>query len=284
MLVELAVGDAYGAGFEYARPDFVARFNDRTRYIKHPRHGIAPGAYTDDTQMSIAICEVMLAAEGWTRGLLAERFVQAFKRDPREGYAQRFYHFLHEVSDGADFLDKIIPTSDKSGAAMRAAPIGLFNTVDEVRHKCELQARITHDTTSGVNAALAAALMTHYCYHDLGPKAGLGRFIERHVPGNWSDRFAGKVGSKGWMSVKAAITALSESTGMCALLRRCIAFTGDVDTVASIALAAGSVSRELKQDLPQQLIEGLERGPYGLEYLRSLDAKLIATFPRRSVG
>lgn len=283
MLIELAVGDAYGAGFEYARPDFVARFNDCTRYVKHPRHGIQPGAYTDDTQMSIAVCEALLAAEDWTRELLADRFVQAFKRDPREGYAQRFYHFLREVSDGAEFLANIIPTSDKSGAAMRAAPIGLLNNLGEVLNKCELQARITHDTPKGVHAALAAALATHYFYHDIGPRAGLGKFIEKHVPGNWSDRYKGKVGSKGWMSVKAAITALAECSGMSDLLQRCIAFTGDVDTVASIALAAGRFSREIKQNLPQDLFDGLERGPYGFDYLSSLDEQLQAAYPRRSV-
>jgi ADP-ribosyl-[dinitrogen reductase] hydrolase len=55
MLLELAVGDAYGAGFEYAPLEVVRKHNTATHYIQHPRHNIRPGCYTDDTQMSLAI-------------------------------------------------------------------------------------------------------------------------------------------------------------------------------------------------------------------------------------
>lgn len=47
MLVELAVGDAYGAGFEYVEPSLVHRHNDLSGYFKHPRHGIKPGCYIE---------------------------------------------------------------------------------------------------------------------------------------------------------------------------------------------------------------------------------------------
>src|SRR4051812_7127086 len=123
MLLEIALGDAYGAGMEYAEPDFVRRHNDLSGYVRHPRHDIAPGAYTDDTQLSLAIAEAVLEDAEWTRERLADRFVGAFKRDPRLGYAQRFHDFLVEVADGTEFLRDIDPRSDKSGAAMRAVPI-----------------------------------------------------------------------------------------------------------------------------------------------------------------
>src|SRR5687768_15127870 len=122
MLIEIAIGDAYGAGFEYGDPRAVRDDNDLTHYVKHPRHRLRPGCYTDDTQMSIAVAEMIVSGEAWTPVNLASRFVEAFKRDPREGYAQRFYGFLREVRDGEEFVRKIRPDSDKSGAAMRAAP------------------------------------------------------------------------------------------------------------------------------------------------------------------
>src|SRR5262249_29833233 len=132
----------------------------------------------------------------------------------------------------------IQPDSDKSGAAMRAAPIGIFSTIAEVQQRATIQARITHNTVDGVNAAVAAALMAHYCIYRLGPRAQVGQFVEAHVPGNWGDPWRGKVGSKGWMSVQAAVTALVRNARMTTLLRDCIEFGGDVDTVATIALAA----------------------------------------------
>jgi hypothetical protein len=54
-----------------------------------------------------------------------------------------------------------------------------------------------------------------------------------------------------------------------------VSYTGDVDTVAAIALAAGSCSREVSQDLPEVLTEGLENGKYGREYLIELDRRLF---------
>src|SRR5437016_3488053 len=104
MLLELAVGDAYGAGFEYTDRDTIRENNDLTHYVKHPRHHTLPGSYTDDTQMSLAIAEAIVSGDPWTPERLAERFVAAFQRDPREGYAARFYAFLQSVRDGKQFL------------------------------------------------------------------------------------------------------------------------------------------------------------------------------------
>ena len=80
MLLELAVGDAYGAGFEYADRAIIQGHNDLSRYIKHQRHDIVPGCYTDDTQMSLAIAEAIVSGEPWTPLNLVNRFVAAFKR------------------------------------------------------------------------------------------------------------------------------------------------------------------------------------------------------------
>lgn len=276
MLLELAIGDAYGAGFEYVSSQIIRDSNDLSKYVQHPRHQIKPGCYTDDTQMSIAIAETIVAKKPWTAEILANQFVTAFKRDPRVGYASSFYQFLLEIQSGREFLEKIIPTSDKSGAAMRAAPIGVFSTVEQVIEAATIQAAITHNTPDGINAAIAVALMAHYFIYQLGLKQDLGAFLEAHVSGQWSQPWQGKVKEKGWMSVRAAITAIKRNNCMSDLLRDCISFTGDVDTVAAIALAAGSCSSEITPDLPAHLIETLENGSYGKDYLIDLDRQLIS--------
>lgn len=275
MLLELAIGDAYGAGFEYASSDLVQCYNDLSRYVQHPRHQLKLGSYTDDTQMSLAIAETIVAQEPWTPEVLATRFVETFKRDPREGYASRFYQFLLKIRDGREFLEAINWTSDKSGAAMRAAPMGVFPTVEKVIEAATIQAAITHNTPDGINAARAAALMSHYFIYQLGPKRKLGKFLNAYVSGEWSKPWQGEVKSKGWMSVRAAITAVMRNDSLSELLQDCIAFTGDVDTVAAIALAAASCSEEIIQDLPAHLIAGLENGPYGRDYIIELDRQLM---------
>jgi len=78
------------------------------------------------------------------------------------------------------------------------------------------------------------------------------------------------------MSVQAAVTALLRSESMSDVLKMCIQFSGDVDTVAAIALAAGSCSAEIAQDLPVHLFDDLENVRYGRDYIRLLDTQLMA--------
>ncbi|MEB3278367.1 MAG: hypothetical protein VKK42_05525 [Lyngbya sp.] len=79
----------------------------------------------------------------------------------------------------------------------------------------------------------------------------------------------------GWECVQAAVTAIVRNHSLSKILQDCVAFTGDVDTVAAIALGAASCSQEVTQDLPSHLFEGLENGKYGRDYIRELDQKLF---------
>ncbi|KKN37560.1 hypothetical protein LCGC14_0762450 [marine sediment metagenome] len=277
MLVELAIGDAYGHCFEYA--DENIKYNNLSGYIQHPRHKkLKPGEYTDDTQMSIAIAELIVSGDEWTPFNIANRFVDCFKRDWRDGYARGFQKFLEGINNGQEFLNKIKPHSDKSGSAMRSCPIGVYKDVYEVLEKAKIQAKLTHDTPDGIAAAQAAALMTHLCIYDrqvYSYVAFMGNALNTHVgTRDWCERWEGKVKSKGYMSVHAALTAVRNNLKLSDLLRACINFTGDTDTVATIALGAASCSSEYTNDLPQVLIDRLENGKYGRDYLETLDVEL----------
>jgi len=275
--MELAIGDAYGAAFEYAPAAMVAEFNTVTGYHTHPRHvGPAQGGYTDDTQMTLALAELLVDGAEWTAPVIADKFVEVFHRDPRVGYATRFQEFLASTRTGKEFLANIRPDSDKSGAAMRVSPVGLLPTVAAIREYAAVQARVTHDTPGGVASAEAAALAVHYCHHELGPLAEVAAWISDQTGVDWTRPWSGKVGPKGEMAVRAALTALAPTTSMRDLLRTCVAFTGDVDTVATIALAAASRSPEVADDLPMPLYRNLEQGPYGFGYLYELDRRLLS--------
>lgn len=287
MLLEMAISDAYGAGMEYVSKDLVAEHNTLKGYVSHPRHGQKPGTYTDDTQMALAIAESMVAAQEWSREILAQKFVDVFKRDPRKGYSQRFYWFLREVKDGAEFLARIDPRSAKSGAAMRAPPLGLYPVIADVLERAKIQAIVTHRTPEGIASAQAAALAVHYLAYGLGPKAGLGRFLGREITFDygWHKPWRGKVGPSGLEAVHAAVYVLSRAETLTGVLRAAVAFTGDVDTVAAIAMAAAATSDHYLWDLPPVLVAGLEQGPFGADYLRKTDRVLAKKFgkPRKDV-
>lgn len=281
MLLEIAIGDAMGAGFEYAKPT-KARPNDLSQYRSHPKWRQIPGAYTDDTEMSIAIAELLVEGARWNPSTIAEKFVHVFKRNnQRTGYAARFYEFLCSVNNGSEFLAKIKPDSEKSGAAMRVCPLAVVKDTDKMLEMVEIQARVTHNTDAAVTAAKAVALAAHAALWSYYSKQDLGVYAQGQVPGDrfghdWSQPWKGKVGPPGCESAHAAIYAVASSESMTEILTKCIDFEGDVDTVAAMAMGIGSCCTDIKQDLPENLILTLENGPYGKDYLTELDRKLMA--------
>jgi ADP-ribosylglycohydrolase len=123
-LTTLAIGDAFGACFEGlpARNDDAAPIK-LEGYPKNPRwKTLGGGRYTDDAQMSLGLAEFLIATPDLktaTPVSLANYFVKAYQRDPRGGYMPGFRSLLESCADGSDFLARIRPHSDKSGAAMR---------------------------------------------------------------------------------------------------------------------------------------------------------------------
>jgi len=280
MLLEIGIFDSYGCGFEFAPPS-GHRQNDLKCYYSHPRHKNIPGSYSDDTEMSIAITELLIENTKWTPLNIANKFVEVFKRNgQRKGYAHRFYEFLCSVDNGTQFIENIIPDSEKSGAAMRASPLGIISDINKLLQMCETQAKVTHNTIGGIKSAQIAALMAHYFIYDLGDKKDLPEFLENELNlisfgKDLSKDWIGKVGVKGLDCVHAALTAIRHCNSMSELLKTCIEFTGDVDTIAAIAAGPASWSKEIKQDIPENLIMTLENGKYGKDFLIELDNKLL---------
>ncbi len=275
MLIEKAIGDAYGACFEYMPVDFVRQHNTLSGYPQHPVLNIKPGRYTDDTQMALALSEVLVSDKPWKKRVIADQIVECFKRDPREGYTSGLYQLLQEVESGKELLSRLVPSSDSSGAAMRSAPLGIISTMDEVMERAKVQASITHNTELGIKTAQAVALAAHYMFYGIGPKSRLGIFLSEKLLYDFDEPWQGVVGRKSWMCVRAVVTALKNSGSMSELLKEVVAFTGDTDTVAAIALAIGAHSEEIEQDLPKPLLDGLENDKYGMDYLKEMNNKLL---------
>lgn len=309
MMLEIAIGDAYGACFEAAPPKFVNANNDLV-YQNHPRKLrkrledyipslVAPGAYTDDTQMAIAVAEAMLDDPEWTVEGLAGRFLEVFKRDERRGYTPYLLTVMMNCDTGKGLLSKINGNSTKSGGAMRAGPIGLYEDFDEVVRRAKFQASVTHNSWLGTNSAVGAALMVHYFYYNHGPKENLCGWLRDEYFGDslhspepfqvdeevvhcW--RSGNKVRVHAWDVLEAAIYAIEAHDSMSEILKQCVAYTGDVDTVAAIAMGPASLAKDIKQDLPPHLFADLERGDYGHDFLVQLDDILQKMFPRKDLN
>lgn len=275
MLLHAAIGDAYGAGFEFADRSKIDTLNTLVRYERHPLFDSIFKTYTDDTQMALAIAELLVEGAEWTTENIADKFVAVFKRDPRHGYAKRFYQLLSEVQSGEELLAKIIPKSERNGAAMRAYPLGLLKTEQEILEKTAIQARVTHTTESAVQAAQAIALMSHFYQYQKGDRLQLPEYLADYQSITWRSDWMEEVGMDGVQTVNAVLTVLQQETQLSAMLLKSVAFGGDVDTVASLVLAIACQHPEVEDDLPQWLFDELENGLYGRDYLMNMDKKLL---------
>jgi hypothetical protein len=110
----------------------------------------------------------------------------------------------------------------------------------------------------------------------------LSHFLEVNLPGyHWEDPWQDPVPNEGIPVVKAVLTVLTYLTSATEMLKASVAFTGDVDTVAALVLAAASQHPDVTWDLPDSLLENLEPGgKFGAEYLQQMDVALESAYPK----
>lgn len=271
MLINIAIGDAYGAGFEFASKKIIDDEHRLTEYHASRIDDLKKGQYTDDTQMTLGIMELMLNEKEWNKNNIAESFLNVFKRDVRHGYAKGFFSFLESIETAEEFNRLIKPNSIRNGAAMRSVPLGFFSDIEDVKEKARLQAVVTHDTAEGIISSQAVALMTFYFLNDLGKKDGLKSFIEKELLFSFIDNKTDRTKCDGIDTINAVLTVLRESNSLTEIIDKSVLLGGDTDSVASIACGIASQSKEFKQDLPVFLFNELENNKYGRDYLIKLN-------------
>lgn len=274
MLTEIAIADAYGAGFEFCSEDKIISLNNLELYSKHELYDIL-GKYTDDTQMSIAIVEFILSDREWNKENIASKFIECFKRDVRLGYSEGFFNLLSKVESSKELLELIIPTSERNGAAMRSVPIGFLKNKEDVIALAKLQAQVTHDSPIGIQSSCAVALAAYFGTRQKGSINDLESFLESEQYGNWDYNWRDRVSLNAYDTVSAALTYLLKHSSLSELLKSCINLGGDTDSVAAIAVGLATCFMEYKKDLPIQLYNNLNEDKYGISFLLDLESKFL---------
>ena len=276
MLLAVAIGDAYGAGFEFIPHETLHAGNDGLAYRQNVRwRDVRPGNYTDDTCLTVALAEFLVSNTPWTHANLADAFYNAYARDPRPGFAPGFRGILSSISSGREFLERILPHSDASGSAMRVSPMGMLGTAREVIDGATWQASLTHASAQGIAAAQAAALAVFGAREGIVAWGGVGRWLNSLVPGyNWDAPVTSRIPNKGVPVVRAAVQALVAGPSLTGVLCAAVAPGGDVDTCAAIAMSIAASMPDAVDDLVPVLRDDLEDGKYGRSYIVELDAAL----------
>ncbi len=303
MLLGIAIGDTFGAGYEFVRNydrDKLQEINI-AEYRAHPspNYKHKKGRYTDDTQMSIAVAELLISGQEFNLENLADFFVRCYKRDPIVGYAKGFQAFLDSISTKEEFLAKIISTSTRNGAAMRAVPIGVLDDPERVVNYATINASLTHNTPNGRASSVIVSLLSHYqlferriaTVEEIMPyihnvDAETTSYIKKIAKMDVLDPellFGQEHKDKGvpcdgMRTAGAVFYLLSRFTEPKDILRESIRLGGDTDSVASISLGINFMHREVS-DLPQSLYDELTNHAFGRDYLLELGEKLADKFP-----
>jgi ADP-ribosylglycohydrolase len=154
----LAIGDAFGQMFSTAPRSARGR-------VRENRLPPRPWWRTDDTEMALAIVEVLNRFGRVDQDALARRFAERFAEEPDRGYGAMARIILRSVLHGGDWRQASATAFGKAGSkgnggAMRVAPLGAWfaDDLDLVVSEAWASAAVTHAHPEGQAGAVAVAV------------------------------------------------------------------------------------------------------------------------------
>lgn len=161
----LSIGDAFGQTF--FRP--IADLDTRVAARRVPP---SPWKYTDDTEMAIAIVEVLQQDGSLNQDRLAAAFARRYERDPHRGYGAGAHETLERIGNGMPWREAAQRAFEGAGSlgnggAMRVAPLGAWFADDpaSVVREARASAEITHLHPEGQAGAIAVAVAAAWASH-----------------------------------------------------------------------------------------------------------------------
>ncbi len=150
-LVGSALGDALGRSFEGSwAPE-----------VKPEKFS---GRWTDDTHMMIGVAESLIENEGFDGRHMAETFIENYQSEPWRGYGPgppRVFKWIRSGLPWNEAAKRLYGGAGSygNGAAMRAAPVGIFyhDDPEQLRAVAYGQSQITHTHELGVEGAALQA-------------------------------------------------------------------------------------------------------------------------------
>jgi poly(ADP-ribose) glycohydrolase ARH3 len=297
-LVGLAVGDATGAPYEGLPGDMIFQMGPAQKIVETPPDEVRQ--YTDDTQMAIGVAETLVECGEIREGVLCSAFARNY--DPARGYGQGARRVIEAMISGGDWRSlarSLFPGGSLgNGAAMRVAPVGLMfrDDLDRVAEQAELSALPTHVHPIAIDGARLTALAVALATRDtpFNRRDFLGELEKRAVteefqwqlsiaaqlkPGDSLTGFGNSL--EAHRSVVTAISCFAGSPNdYSGAISRAIGQGDDTDTLAAMA-GAISGARLGVNAIPPHLVESLENGSKGRDYILSLAKRLYKAYNSR---
>ncbi len=154
-MMGLAVGDAVGTTLEFKRRDSYQHLTDM---IGGGPFGLAPGEWTDDTSMALALGDSLIQCQGFQPDDVMNRFLAWWQKGEYSHNGRCFDIGVTTLSALRDWRASdrrnpyLGPTDDQSsgnGCIMRLAPvpIAFHNDLDECKYISGQQSALTHGSS-----------------------------------------------------------------------------------------------------------------------------------------
>jgi ADP-ribosyl-[dinitrogen reductase] hydrolase len=247
-LLGLAVGDALGATLEFATRDSLPRHTEMTG---GGPHRLAPGQWTDDTSMALALGDSLLACNGLDASDLMERFQAWFARgeysctgacfDIGRTTAEALFRFS---GTGDPWAGSVSEYAAGNGSLMRLAPAALFALHDDALalRLARDQSRTTHGAPQAVEACALFAAMLREAVLGAGKNVLRSRPWPGHqavsaiAAGGWRGKDRSEISSSGYVihTLEAALWCVDRSESFEAALALAVNLGDDADTVGAV--------------------------------------------------
>ena len=173
MFLGIAIGDALFMPVETYDADKIRSLHGRiNRYLEPPfahkwhkdtKHS---GAWTDDTQLTLAVADSLIEYRGFNMDDLAQRHVDYYRREGDRGFGATTRNAIKRIESGVHWSDSGKTNNPRhgrgNGLPMKIAPLGAMDC--QLIQGCDF-ACMTHYTYLGVESALAHMNAIHACLH-----------------------------------------------------------------------------------------------------------------------
>jgi len=176
-VVGAAVGDALGMPLEFGSKI------PTTALVREMTGGPLPaGAFTDDTEMALALSDSLLAHRPLDPADLADRFVAWLQSKPRD-VGIHTGSVLYQIAAGepwdrvAESVLRRRPDSAGNGSMMRCWPIAVahWNDLDLLVSESRLQSRVTHPHPDCIEGCVFVNSAIYYLLRGLLPAEAIAR-------------------------------------------------------------------------------------------------------------
>ncbi len=254
---------------------------------------LSESAYTDDSIMTMAVAQWLLADPRHTHRKLEEAMVE-FAKDypsPMGGYGTGFYRWLFFPKELFAFDDRYGPLPYRSssgrhpygswgnGSAMRVSAVGwFFDTLEETERVAKISAEITHNHPEGIKGAQATAAAI-FLARTGKTKEEICAYIEQRFGYDLHKTWAYWHPIYGWEdscqgTVPQAMICFLDSSDFEDAIRKAVSLGGDSDTLACIT---GGIAEAFYGGVPEKMASRvLEKVPMAFKKILEAARKFTA--------